>query len=200
METGQIDVLFRVNNQPSDASMLNKNEITNVPEFFRETNFKDNKFGTLKRDSNYRIFERSLLYLNQTKYDAISQISGLRNTDTSFMDVSTHRFKRISESYTCPNACRTILIPRDNFQSTMFDNETAEFAITAGNDRKIRYWNLYSPETLSYQINSPLDDEVSYIGERLNKTTRVIMEKLNAQKEFPKLNAARIKDQTSTTP
>ena len=118
----------------------------------------------------------------------------MRNRDANFMDMSTHRFKRISESYTCPNACRTILIPRDNFQSMMFDNETAEYAITAGNDRKIRYWNLYSPETLSYQINSPYDDEVSYSGERLTKSTKIVMEKLNSSKEFPKLTSARIKD------
>lgn len=71
METGQIEVLFRVNNQPSDPSVVQKLDIPNVPEYFRETNFKDNKFGTLKRDSNLRIFERSLLYLNQDRYDAL---------------------------------------------------------------------------------------------------------------------------------
>jgi len=43
-----------------------------------------------------------------------------------------------------------------------------------------------------------LDDEVSYVGERLTKSTKVIMEKLNTQKDFPKLTTARIKDQTST--
>jgi len=79
------------------------------------------------------------------------------------MDASRNRFKRISESYgyqlnekpVVSNVCRSILIPRDKFQSTMFENETAEYAITAGSDMKIRYWDLYSPETLSYQINSP---------------------------------------------
>jgi hypothetical protein len=32
----------------------------------------------------------------------------------------------------------------------MFDNETASYAITAGNDRKIRYWNIADPEQSSY--------------------------------------------------
>lgn len=140
------------------------------------------------------MFERSLLYLNQNKYDALNQIEGLQNIDLDFLNASKLRFKRISESYTCPNACRSIVIPRDNFQSMMFDNETADFAITAGYDRKIRYWNLYSPTTLSYQINSPFDDEVSYAVEQINKSTSVVVEKLNAQKEFPKLTTARIKD------
>ena len=42
----------------------------------------------------------------------------------------------------------------------MFDGQTADYAITAGNDRKIRYWDLLSPETRSFQLNSPQDEEV----------------------------------------
>lgn len=61
------------------------------------------------------MFERSLLYLNQNKYDALNQIEGLQNIDLDFLNASKLRFKRISESYTCPNACRSIVIPRDNF-------------------------------------------------------------------------------------
>ena len=49
----------------------------------------------------------------------------------------------------------------------MFDNETANYAITAGNDRKIRYWSLTAPERESYQINSPFNDEVEYLSERI---------------------------------
>lgn len=47
----------------------------------------------------------------------------------------------------------------------MFDNETAGYAITGGNDRKIRYWNLQEPAELSYQVNTPNDDEVLYMKE-----------------------------------
>lgn len=47
----------------------------------------------------------------------------------------------------------------------MFDNETASYAITGGNDRKIRYWNLQEPELMSYQVNTPNDDEVLYMKE-----------------------------------
>jgi len=71
---------------------------------------------------------------------------GIRNVDHYYLHLSTERYKRINEAYTCPNACRTILLPRDNHQSLMFDNETANYMITGGNDRKIRYWNITEPE------------------------------------------------------
>jgi hypothetical protein len=76
----------------------------------------------------------------------------------------------------------------------MFDNETADYAITAGNDRKIRYWSLTAPERDSYQINSPFNDEVEYLSERFTQQTKIVMEKQKAVKEFPKMTTARIKD------
>lgn len=81
----------------------------------------------------------------------------------------------------------------------MYDNETAGYAITGGNDRKIRYWNLQEPDTLSYQVNSPLDDEVLYMKGEIQKGVKIIIEKPLGQKEFPKYTTARIKDQLSTT-
>ena len=77
----------------------------------------------------------------------------------------------------------------------MFDNETASFAITGGNDRKIRYWNLQSPENMSYQINSPQDDEVLYMKEEgLQKGLKIIVEKPLGVKDFPKYTTQRVKD------
>lgn len=121
-----------------------------MPEFFRETKFKDRKFGTLKRDTNLNLFNRSLLNSHSTSFNAFMSQDGMRNIDQYYMHLSTERFKRINEAYTSANACRSILLPRDNYQSLMFDNETAGYAITGGNDRKIRYWNLSEPETGSF--------------------------------------------------
>ncbi len=70
----------------------------------------------------------------------------MRNIDRDFMELSTKRCKRIQNAFKCKDACRSILVPRDSYNSLMFDNETATYAITAGNDRKIRYWNLQDPE------------------------------------------------------
>ena len=55
----------------------------------------------------------------------------------------------------------------------MFENETAPFAITAGNDNKIRYWNIAEPESKSYIINSPNDDEVTYISGNIQKDIKI---------------------------
>lgn len=80
----------------------------------------------------------------------------------------------------------------------MFDNETAAYCITGGNDRKIRYWNLEEPDNQSYQVNSPLDDEVLYMKEGIQRGMKIVVEKPIGQKDFPKYTAARVKDQIST--
>ena len=158
METGAVEVLYRALPLSENGS-IGKQDIPSVPEFFRETSFKDNRFGTIKRDSILRMFDRSLVNLRTTKH-LITDPESITNVDNGFLELSTQRYKLISESYKSLNACRSILVPRHAYQSFMFDGETANYAITAGNDRKIRYWDLQAPEQQSYQLNSPLDDEV----------------------------------------
>lgn len=36
---------------------------------------------------------------------------------------------------------------------------------------KLRYWNLNDASKLSFQVNTPNDDEVTYMSERLRETT-----------------------------
>ena len=156
--------------------------------------------GTLKRDSNLRMFDRSLVYSKITDFNQIVD-DQITNLDHKFLEMSTQRFKMISEAYKSLYACRTILIPRNGYQSLMFDGETARYAITAGNDRKIRYWNLENPEQLSYQLNSPNDDEVQYITEKnVTRDTKVILEKPGETTMFPKMSAMRLKDVKSCEP
>ena len=107
------------------------------------------------------------------------------------LDASRDRFKLISESCQSQNACRSILIPRSQ-NHKKFDNVTATYAITGGNDKKIRYWNLKNPSSSSFQVNTPRDDEAIYMSERLTRDTLVVQERLLTQKEFPGLNASRI--------
>jgi hypothetical protein len=71
METGAVDVLYRIQNQPTGSSTITKPEIPSVPEFFRETKFKDRRFGTLKRDTNLGLFNRSLLNANSTSFNSL---------------------------------------------------------------------------------------------------------------------------------
>ena len=42
---------------------------------------------------------------------------------------------------------------------------------------KLRYWNLNDTSKLSFQINTPRDDEVTYMSERIRETT-VVQERL----------------------
>lgn len=165
-----------------------------MPEFFRETKFKDRKFGTLKRDSNLNLFNRSLLNTHSSTFNQFVNQDGMRNLDQYYMELSKQCYKRMMDTYTSRDACRSILLPRDNHQSLMFDNETAGFAITGGNDRKIRYWNLSEPETSSFQVNSPQDDEVLYMKENIQRGVKIVVEKPIGQKDFPKYTTARIKD------
>lgn len=43
---------------PSQDHDLSKTDIPVVPEYIRETNFKDNKFGTVRRETTLKQFSR----------------------------------------------------------------------------------------------------------------------------------------------
>ena len=178
----------------ADGSTITKSELSSVPEFFRETNFKDSKFSTLKRDTSINLFQRSLLNVNSNTFESFISQDGMRSTHIENVEASNERYKRVSEAFTSSTACRSILVPRDNFTSLMFDNETAPFAITSGNDHKIRYWNIAEPESQSYIINSPYDDEVTYLSGHIHKDIKIVIEKQIGVKSFPRYTTQRIKD------
>jgi hypothetical protein len=69
----------------------------------------------------------------------------------------------------------------------LFDGSTGGYAITAGNDKKIRYWSFNEPQNTSMIINSPNDEEVQYTAAQVTKDTTIVMESSVAQKEFPVL-------------
>ena len=47
-------------------------------------------------------------------------------------------------------------------QNLCYDLDTAPYAITGGNDKKLRYWDFNDLSRRSYQINTPDDSEVKY--------------------------------------
>lgn len=74
----------------------------------------------------------------------------------------------VKAAYDSNSACRKVIVPRLN--SVMLDNiDTAAYAITAGNDKKIRYWDFTGLKK-SYCINSPNDDECHYNEEYMGET------------------------------
>jgi len=81
----------------------------------------------------------------------------LKNSDQDLLTDSKNRCILIKQANESASTCRSILVPRDQ-SSLFFNGETAGYAITGGNDHKLRYWNLQQP-SLSYYINTPDDAE-----------------------------------------
>lgn len=124
---------------------LRKNDLLTIPEFYRESTFRDNFLGTLRRESCFHQFNRSMMSVRN--HEQFTRLMGLtsnsiKNIDQQLMEASSQRYKLIHDAYTSPNACRSILVPRNNTQNMLFDGTTGSYAITAGNDRKIRYWTF----------------------------------------------------------
>ena len=59
LETGLVETLFRCATPTSDRE-LSKSDCPVVPEYTRETNFKDNRFGTVRRETTLKQFNRQL--------------------------------------------------------------------------------------------------------------------------------------------
>lgn len=51
---------------------------------------------------------------------------------------------------------------------------------------------------MSFQVNTPRDEETVYMAEKLTHDTLVVQERQLNQKEFPGLNASRVQDTVST--
>jgi hypothetical protein len=89
----------------------------------------------------------------------------------------------VKTAYESGNACRKILVPR--MGTSLLDRiETTSYAITGGNDRKLRFWDFTNLKKKSYCINSPNDDESTY-SEEYQGETLVVQEKLQQYKLFP---------------
>ena len=67
---------------------------------------------------------------------------------------------------------------------------TSDYAITAGNDMRIRYWNLSDPAGKSYYINTPDNDECQYFSEIVAGGVQLVQEQVSRAKNFPMINAS----------
>ena len=55
LESGLVETLFRCTS-PTTDNKLSKTDCPVIPEFTRETNFKDNKFSTVRRETTLKQF------------------------------------------------------------------------------------------------------------------------------------------------
>lgn len=92
LDTGVVEVLFRCAT-PSNDRELNKTDTPIVPEYIRETNFRDNKFGTVRRETTVKQFGRLLHSTKNhsvfTDLQSAIQSKLIKNIDSQLMDVST---------------------------------------------------------------------------------------------------------------
>lgn len=61
MLTGHVDIVFRCDDSRRETEGYGKNEITIVPEFLKETTFQNNLLGTIRRESSFKQFNRSMM-------------------------------------------------------------------------------------------------------------------------------------------
>lgn len=60
LENGVVESLFRCLESKNGAE-LKRSDLLTVPEFYRETTFRDGYVGTLRRESCFRQFSRSMM-------------------------------------------------------------------------------------------------------------------------------------------
>ena len=69
---------------------------------------------------------------------------------------------------------------------------TTDYAITGGNDMRIRYWNMSNPSNMSYYVNTPNNDECQYFTEYVAGGTQLVREQVSRTKNFPQINAGQL--------
>lgn len=121
-----------------------------------------------------------------------SQIKLTQNLDDELFKASKNRYKLVKQANESPNACRKVLIPR-KYPNLLEQNHTLEYAITGGNDMRIRYFNLKNPANLSYYINTPDNDECQYFSEIVSGGVQLISEQVSRVKNFPSMNINNLK-------
>lgn len=94
------------------------------------------------------------------------------------------------------NACRKILCPRKS-SSLLHGTHTVDYAITGGNDKRVRYWSLAEPAQNSYYINTPLNDECQYYTNHVPGGITYVREQVSRVRNFPKVNANMIQAQVT---
>lgn len=186
LETGDLEIKMEAGEAPKlDSDSSSKHVV--IPTFLRESLVRDCFNWPEKSETNQTLFRR---YLMQTKsLVSTNQIKLTQNLDEELFKASKNRFKLVKQANESINACRKVLVPR-KYTSLMQGTLTAEYAITGGNDMRLRYWNLNSPANLSYYINTPDNDECQYFAETVAGGTRLVKEQVSRSKTFPPINGS----------
>ena len=176
LDTGNIEILMTVN-EPAGSDSINA-----MSSFYRESAIRDNNNWPEKSETNDTMFRR-YLKLNQSLINP-NQIKLTKNVDDELFKELGNRYKLIKNANESVNACRKVLVPR-KYSNLLQGTITADYAITGGNDMRLRYWNLNNPAGGSYLINTPDNDECQYFSEIVSGGVQLIQEQLSKVKNFP---------------
>lgn len=116
------------------------------------------------------------------------QIKLTQNLDDELFKASRNRYKQVKQANESMNACRKVLIPR-RYSNLLQGTLTADYAITGGNDMRLRYWSLTDPARGSYFVNTPGNDECQYLSETMGGGVQCVKEQMSRVKSFPAINA-----------
>lgn len=156
-----------------------------VPSFYRESLIRDCFNWPEKSETNQSLFRR---YLMQTRSLVGSQqIKLTQNIDDELFKSSKNLYKLVKEANESINGCRKVLIPR-KYPNLLQGTHTAEYALTGGNDMRIRYWDMNNLASKSYYVNTPEDDECQYHTETIAGGIQMVSEQISKNKKFPPIN------------
>ena len=196
LETGNIEILMTVDegksSQGSDhtsqpaSGQAPASSIT-LPTFCRESLIRDSFSWPEKSETNQSLFRR---YLMQTKsLVSTQQIKLTQNLDDELFKASKHRRRLVKQANESSNACRKVLVPR-RFSNLLYGTQTADYAITGGNDMRLRYWSLADPARGSYYINTPNNDACQHHDATMGGGTMCVIEEISRVRRFPTVNAS----------
>ena len=137
LETGDVRYHISVNDDQQQRDNISAG--VTIPTFRRKSLIRDASNWPEKNENNHSLFNR---YLMQTRCLVSStQLKLTQNQDNEFFKSFKERYRLIKQANESKNACRKVLIPRKN-TNFVHGTVTADYAITGGNDMKLRYWNL----------------------------------------------------------
>jgi len=76
----------------------------------------------------------------------LQQANLLKNLDDDWLKSSKNRYSLVKSSYENSNSCTKFIVPRrvtpNSNSNLLYNVETVPYAISTGNDRKLRYWDF----------------------------------------------------------
>lgn len=181
LESGNIEILMAVNELTGKDNEYQDPGVT-VPSYHQESLIRDCYGWPEKSETNQTLFRRYLMHTRSLI--STSQIKLTQNLDEELFKASRHRLKLVKQANESGNACRKVVVPRkcsNMLQGTL----TTDYAITGGNDMRLRYWNLSNPANMSYYVNTPDNDECQYFSEIVAGGTLLVREQVSRAKTFP---------------